>query len=531
MSAPGTAKSRVDTEDKPAAYAWSFPGAPIRILIDLQIVAEIRHRMDGVPPPVTGLLLGSVNERTVHIHKIVALLRGDAEEIETAISANASLPESMAVGYYVAEAKDSLRLDAAQIEFAERFFQPPHSVVLLVQTGSGPIPNASFFFWDSGKFLGDFAFLEFPFDGTLLENEAAIDAPEQLAGITAQQVVLERNGVRSALGGRKAVSVLAAASLLLALGAVGVWSWSKSRPRVAPAGSSAPEPPINIGLRAERSGTDFRLTWDRSSQIVRTAVSGTLSIQDGGNKRAVSLYGDELRSGSALLQPQNANVQVQLSLVMPDQSVRSESVLLLLTQTGPIKIERQAAASKPKVDLLTPDISNPGVVPEAVKPVEVATRNATPPKAEVQPLRAPEPVKEEILEAPPVKVDTSALPRRFPYIAALPVVLPAPVEKPSPPPSIPQPTIYKGPEPIGRPKPALTDALRAFLRRETTVSVQVRVDERGFVTRADVIQFPGLSQYVAKVVQNTALMWRFRPAERNGLPVQSEFLIGFQFKP
>jgi hypothetical protein len=284
-------------------------------------------------------------------------------------------------------------------------------------------------------------------------------------------------------------------------------------------------------LRAERSGTDFRLTWDRSSQIVRTAVSGTLSIQDGGNKREVSLYGDELRSGSALLQPQNANVQVQLSLVMPDQSVRSESVLLLLTQTGPIKIERQAAALKPKVDLLTPDISNPGVVPvpEAVKPAEVATRNATPPKAEVQPLKAPEPVKEEILEAPPVKVDTSALPRRFPYIAALPVVLPAPVERPNSP--APRPIIYIGPEPVARPKPALTDALRAFLRRETTVSVQVRVDERGFVTRADVMQFPGLSQYVAKVVQNTALLWRFRPAERNGLPVRSEFLISFQFKP
>jgi TonB family protein len=73
--------------------------------------------------------------------------------------------------------------------------------------------------------------------------------------------------------------------------------------------------------------------------------------------------------------------------------------------------------------------------------------------------------------------------------------------------------------------------VRAFLKQETTVSVQVQVDERGVVTRAEVIRFPGLSPYVATLVRNAALSWRFRPAERNGQRVRSEYLIGFQFKP
>src|SRR6185295_9502102 len=72
------------------------------------------------------------------------------------------------VGYYRIQHGGSLRLTESDLSLAAAAFPDPQQVFLLIQlTDSGPA-NATFFFWDDARMCGDFPFLEFPFDVSLL---------------------------------------------------------------------------------------------------------------------------------------------------------------------------------------------------------------------------------------------------------------------------------------------------------------------------------------------------------------------------
>jgi protein TonB len=541
MNASGAIKTRSPSPAKSAAYTWAFPGAPVRVVIDLDTVNQIQRTIDAdSTAALTGLLVGIFDGKSVHIHGAIPLSHGDANQFEAVIAAHSSSTRSIAVGFYIAEVKESLRLDTAQIELAKRFFPSPQSVVLLIQIGQGPIPNASFFFWDDGQFLGDFAFLEFPFDARLLAKDVAVGDG---GGSDEHRIPAADESNRKMIGVhprriRKWIFALAFVCTFIGLTAIALWTWSKWKYHAEP--SAAPAPPdSSIGLRAERSGTDFRVTWDRNSSAVRSAIWGALAIHDGNDKREVSLRREDLHEGSVLFEPQQARVQVQLSLVMPDQTLKSESVLLLLTESGPLKIEQRTGGTfRPKVASAPVNISAPGA---PTIPLSAGDENRVtgggPIRVFIPPQRSPLPVPQTILSEPAFQVDMPAVSRKSQKLADLPIIPPPPVEKTAvaeklpTPAKIPEPPVYIGATPIAQPKPALTSMLRAFLPGEKTVSVRVHVDERGYVTRAETIPEHGLSQYVAAVSQNTAMMWRFRPATRNGKPVPSDYIIGFHFNP
>jgi TonB family protein len=60
------------------------------------------------------------------------------------------------------------------------------------------------------------------------------------------------------------------------------------------------------------------------------------------------------------------------------------------------------------------------------------------------------------------------------------------------------------------------------------VSVHVDVDQSGKVIAANIVS-PSSSQYFNNLSQETAEQWEFSPAENNGTPVQSAWLLRFQF--
>jgi hypothetical protein len=539
MIASGTANARVPSVASSSAYAWSFPGAPIRILIDLRVIAEIRRNIGlSSATPIIGLLLGSAHDEAVHIHEIVPLSRGDAEEFESVVAAHANSADSVPLGCYVAEARESLRLGPAEINLAERFFPEPHSVILLIQTGHGPIPNATFFFWDGGQFLGDFAFLEFPFDRALLEKEVALNAPQVAAEhrIAAERPRGDVSGPPIRRKYHHWMGALALVCMLTVLAVVAFWGWPQWKSSLEPARTPAFHTENVIGLRAERSGTDFRLSWDRNSQLVRDATWGSLSIEEGGRKRDVALQRDDLRGGSVLFEPQSARVQIQLSLVMPDQTLRSESVLLLLSESGPIKVEQRTSGTSNRKNYPAP-VNNSAPEASMLSSASDANAGRSPVRVFTPPQRSSLPLTQTMLSAPAFQMDIAALSHKSEKLGDLPVVPPPPIEKKpgaeegSPPAKTPETLVYIGATPITQPKPTLTNMLRAFLTGEKTVSVRVRVDERGVVTRAEAIPEHGLSQYLITVSQSTAMMWRFRPATRNGKPVPSDYIVGFHFNP
>src|SRR4029077_14210101 len=94
---------------------------------------------------------------------------GRVSEIVATVSQDGG--KRLLVGYYRAEAGDSLRLNDGDLSLARTFFAQPYQVFLIIQpTGFGP-PNASFFFHDGDGKMAEFSLMEFPFEPSLLVGE------------------------------------------------------------------------------------------------------------------------------------------------------------------------------------------------------------------------------------------------------------------------------------------------------------------------------------------------------------------------
>jgi hypothetical protein len=324
-------------------YTWSFPGAPIKVELDLDVVDRIRKEIDEIPgddrpPSGAGLLLGEVRAGTVVISGCRKVVAATTNAFEAAIrEIKLGSPGAGPVGFYRFEAGDALRLSPEDAAIAQDVFPAANSIVLLVQPRPDSLPSATFFFREGGQILGDFALLEFPFDSQLLDIERrgkqvrqSAPPPPQIE--IAAQPVARRWRVRFPL---RAVGWAGTVLAFGALGAGAVWLSSHSRlPSIANSPAVSSKPVTSFGLRAERSGSDFFLTWNRTSPVVTSAVWGLLSIEDGNGRRDISLHTDQLRTGSILYQPAGEEIRLRLSLVAPDQHVETESIIVIQSSAG-----------------------------------------------------------------------------------------------------------------------------------------------------------------------------------------------------
>jgi protein TonB len=87
-----------------------------------------------------------------------------------------------------------------------------------------------------------------------------------------------------------------------------------------------------------------------------------------------------------------------------------------------------------------------------------------------------------------------------------------------------------GPELLKMERPALTPALRAMIKPGFTVAVTVRIDANGKVVgvRQEGQQSGGVAYAVSHAVA-AVHRWRFKPATRNGVPIQSEATVHLKF--
>jgi hypothetical protein len=85
-----------------------------------------------------------------------------------------------------------------------------------------------------------------------------------------------------------------------------------------------------FGLEVERVGKDWRVHWNRDSEVLANAVSGHLSIADGPVRKELDLDSSELRSGSIMYTPATDDVVVRLQIVTEKTSEPlSESVRIV----------------------------------------------------------------------------------------------------------------------------------------------------------------------------------------------------------
>lgn len=67
-------------------------------------------------------------------------------------------------------------------------------------------------------------------------------------------------------------------------------------------------------LKAERVGTDYRVSWSASSPAVLAGVSGNLAVDDGSFHRDIGLDKEQLRSAWLLYEPVTDDVTFTLTV-------------------------------------------------------------------------------------------------------------------------------------------------------------------------------------------------------------------------
>ena len=149
----------------PLHYPWSFPGSPVKIQLGLDVVERLQRQLPGEQ----GLLLGRVRGHTTEISDFIAIPGSEPPDSNVIAALSPDLPgEPSRVGYYRIQQGGSLRLNEHDLSVAAAAFPEPQQVFLLIQLDDSGPANATFFFWDDGRMCGDFPFLEFPFDASLL---------------------------------------------------------------------------------------------------------------------------------------------------------------------------------------------------------------------------------------------------------------------------------------------------------------------------------------------------------------------------
>ena len=535
----------------PEYYTWTFPGAPVRVHLYLNVVdrlsREVRRAYDSIPSrhvEIGGILLGSADVFASHIieikdfEPILCEYRSDNKfepsdadrrKLEKTLAARREAADGKltVVGYYRSHTGDGLAMSEADVSIAQTFFDDPASVVLLIKPSEDGSASAGFFFWDNGRIDSEFTFLEFPFEAQqlavtrvkptrdrsrpLVANSSDDAAHEpgrlQLSTQEAPPLFSGLDAGHRPSGSFRWFWYLVLLMFGFGLGAVGYQVYTKW-PFSAPASSDAPA----LSLQVERRGEDLRISWNRNSTEVRIAKYGTLSIRDGETQhQELHLSLDQLRTGSVLYTPANTTVQFRLEIIGVDGSSTSETVVAL---TSP----KHASIAAPAPLAVRPAGTPAGIVdrPSALKdfgePVRVVMLNTGAADHKVS-----APIRTASFQPAVAPVAT----RTDSSIAVEVSRLESPAE-----------TEIIPPKSIREARPAVPANLSSMIASEVEVDVRVEIDAMGRVTQARPLASTGpVSAFLVTSARAAARLWLFEPARRGSQNVPSEMVLKFRYTP
>ena len=130
----------------PRHYVWWFPGSPIKVHLDLQVIEGLQTTATGQRVPDQAnkdcSSAGSLDGATEILEFRPALNRTVPEMIA---ELSAESGELLLVGYYRTEHGDVLHLNEADLSLFERFFGKAYHVFLVIQPSAFAPPNATSF--------------------------------------------------------------------------------------------------------------------------------------------------------------------------------------------------------------------------------------------------------------------------------------------------------------------------------------------------------------------------------------------------
>jgi len=560
----------------PSHYLWSFPGSPVKVQLGLDVVEHLqRQQHKGEISGEQGLLLGRVLGPTTEISDFIAIPGSEPPDPNVIAALSPGLPgESSRVGYYRIQHGGSLQLNENDLSLAAAAIPDPQQVFLLIQLRDSGPANAAFFFWDDGR-IGDFPFLEFPFDASLLAARHRIEPvqPKALAKPAAVDSAhsSDRQAPRSRTAFKTVFLVLAIGLVISILPSVIALAGKLFPKKASPISIIAPTEspgPVSLGLQAERQRGDLKLTWDRASTVIGSATSGVLSIQDGASKREIPLDSTLVRAGSLLYSPTTDQVQMQLTVAGPEHTA-TETVMVILPKVGPPQIQPthvKTANVKPRNAKNVPTPAAPPTASKSTSESAASESRPLPPKLFNAPSR---PVDRQPVSSPVALGEAPVLHPGFTPNATLPLSVianfapgPPPVPgnpapgnptsgnvasgKPAP---VTLPTNSRQPVAVAPESPQRAaeyhpaEAIRQEVPRipatvpkpkiysAVSVEVTISIDKTGKAVKVTPVPKKGANPVLVMAAVEAARRWTFQPARIGDQPLASEITIGFNFQP
>jgi len=516
---------------EPESYTWSCPGAPVQVQLPLSVVElmgrEVKRAFESVPEhsvEIGGLLLGTADIASNPIieikrfepflseyrtdHKFI-LSEADQRKLEKILATRATERTDglKVVGFYRSHIGDGLSLGPHDISLAQKYFNHPTQVFLLVKPAADGSSSAGFFFWDDSRIDSQFSYLEFPFEPRQLTSTSLAPIYPEPAEPGVQQKPATQDDLSLPSLEELALDAVTprrfewlwytwVAVLLMGVGAAGHWIYTKWNPPpiASPASDSQ-----GLALQVERRGADLRVSWNRHSFAIARAIEGVLVIRDGElHEQLLRFDLDQLRHGSILYTPANPTVQFRFEATDQENVKTSETVLVI---------------SAAKTDALGGPVNQASIGP--AQGGGTPRRQAPAPSAASGPDFG-EPIRLAIVKPPAPGASRPEVPQ--------PKLTPPSGQTDSAGDS------YSPPQPMREVQP--TVPANAEVRSLVEVEIRVHIDDKGAVIAAEPLPArTPVSSLLIGAARSAALRWRFEPAWRGSQPVASELILKFQYHP
>jgi hypothetical protein len=328
-----------------------------------------------------------------------------------------------------------------------------------------------------------------------------------------------------------------------------------------PAAVAARDNSAALGMRVQAQGDALLVSWDRQSEMIRSAESAVLEISDGSRYREIHLDSNEIANGSLLYRPASSDVALRLRLSRKHGSTTSESIRVLdgsNMPSGPNSIGKAhlnaVAGTHPLIRAAPTTASNQATLAAARSvPRDLRAELRKPPGRDTaegvpQPGRrgsgtgapasreAPssEGRQRENQRAMAVKATGSQHPPEAATARSTRATNPARVVeipeagqmRTAPRPS----RVYVPPRPIKQVMPSGVSG-GTVIFRPVQIEVQVRIDETGRVSELHLTKVSEQNESLARSALTAAKEWIFQPATIDGKNVPSDHIIEFRFTP
>ena len=315
-----------------------------------------------------GLLLGSSSPAALSIAHCELLSLGSDSAVDDkslgaalhrAIRASLQTPHESApqlLGFFRTQTNGWPDVRESDLQIVRRHFRDSGALFLLIQTTEHRPWSAALFALNPGGGSGSRTpALEFFFDEYLLRSGYSADlAPVLPSALPPEAPAPRRTGWWIAL-----------AAVIVILAGVGLYSWLSGlapKNRLEPARVSAPVA-SPLGLKVNRIGKDFEISWDRFSNAVTQSSAGILTIHDGAITRSIQMNSPQLREGRILYTPLFEELTFRLEVGGDGEPTDAESVQVLAwnaRSSSPSDLTTPARPPLPAQPLLPPVNTSPG---------------------------------------------------------------------------------------------------------------------------------------------------------------------------